>query len=321
MLKFVKPNAVLLMSERLIEDKIEENRYAYFDRAFIVTNDAGYHSLLTSAAEFFNDDSVGFFGDFIATKHIDYINSVQWGILEAFLRTAYERVSNGVCNIPHIVYDIYMNDTYRKYFPLMNFDKNILIENEDNMDKNTYDLLSFEDICNLDQDIALRHITVNIQLKCDRETHEHFFKNMDYRSCVSSQCNPERYIVPVEVINNGQFSVFKNACNTMYKVYKNLERDNYGVAKTLIPGSAERELIVEITLEHFISFMNRYVNQAMFMETMEVKTLCYLMFTLVKDTFGMFIGDKLDDILKFLAKDSDSIADALSVWNDLYYGI
>ena len=36
MLKFVKPNAVLLMSERLIEDKIEENRYAYFDRAFIV---------------------------------------------------------------------------------------------------------------------------------------------------------------------------------------------------------------------------------------------------------------------------------------------
>lgn len=317
MLKFVKPNAVLLMSERLIEDKIEETRYAYFDRAFIVTNDAGYHSLLKNAAEFFHDDAVEFFGDFIATKNIDYIISVQWGILEAFLRAAYDRVNNGVHNIPHIIYDIYMNPTYRKYFPFLNFDEQVLNDNEYYMDTNTYDLLSFEDICNLEQDIALKHITVNIQLKCDRETHDHFFKNMNYRSCVSSQCNPERYIVPVEVINNGQFSVFKNACNTMYKVYKNLEKENYGVAKTLIPGSAERELIVEITLEHFISFMNRYVNQAMFMETMEVKALCYLMCTLVKDTFGIFIGDKLDNILKFLAKDSNSIADALSVWNNL----
>lgn len=317
MLKFVKPNAVLLLSERIIEDNQPSQKYAHFDRAFIVTNEEGYDVLLKTASEIFKDESIEFFGDFVATKNIDYIVSVQWGILEAFLRSCYDQIINGVVNMPHIAYDIYMNDTYRKYFPFLNFDKKILNDMESQMHQSTYDLLSFEDICNLDPDIALRHITVNIQLKCDRETHEHFFKNMDYRSCVSSQCNPERYIVPVEVINNGQLSVFKNACNTMYKVYKNLEKDKYGVAKTLIPGSAERELIVEITLEHFIYFMNRYVNQAMFMETMEVKALCYLMCTLVKDTFGMFIGDNLDNILKFLAKDSDAIADALSVWNNL----
>ena len=317
MLKFVKPNAVLLMSERLIKDKIEESRYAYFDRAFIVTNDAGYHSLLKNAAEFFQDDSVEFFADFIATKNIDYIISVQWGILEAFLRIAYERVENGVHDIPHVVYDIYMNPTYRKYFPFLKFDETVLNDNEKHMDKNTYDLLSLDDVCNLDQEVALKHITVNIQLKCDRETYDHFFKNMNYRSCVSSQFNPERYIVPVEVIENGQFSGFRNACNNMYKVYKNIEKDHYSVAKTLVPGSAERELILEITLESFIGFVNRYVKQAMFIETTEVEVLVYLMCTLIKDTFGMFVGDQLDDITNFLAKDSDAIADALSVWNSL----
>jgi hypothetical protein len=53
------------------------------------------------------------------------------------------------------------------------------------------------------------------------------------------------------------------------------------------------------------------------METMEQKVLIYLTCVLIKDAFGVFLGDQLDDITNFLAKDSDAIADALSVWNNL----
>ena len=157
MLKFVKPNTVLLLSERIIEDNQPSQKYAYFDRAFIVTNEEGYDILLKTASEIFKDESIEFFGDFVATKNIDYIVSVQWGILEAFLRACYDQIVNGVVNMPHIAYDIYMNDTYRKYFPFLNFDEKILNDMESKMHQSTYDLLSYDDLCNVDQDIALFH--------------------------------------------------------------------------------------------------------------------------------------------------------------------
>ena len=317
MLKFVKPNTVLLFSERIIEDSQLTQKYARFDRVFIVTNEDGYDALLKTASDIFEDNTIEFFGDFVATKNIDYIVSVQWGILEAFLRACYDRIINGVVNIPHLAYDIYMNDVYRKYFPLLEFDQNILNEAEPKMHQSTYDLLSYADLCNIDQDIVLRHITVTLRYTCDRDTHQHLIKNMDYRSCVESSCNPTKYIVPVEVIQNGTFNTFKSACSNMYKVYQSLERENYGVAKTIIPGSSEHELTIEMTLENMIKFLNRYVNKSLFMETMEQKVLIYLTCVLIKDAFGVFVGDQLDDITKFLAKDSDAIADALSVWNSL----
>lgn len=317
MLQFVKPNTVLLLSERIIEDNQPSQKYAHFDRAFIVTNEEGYDVLLKTASEIFKDESIEFFGDFVATKNIDYIVSVQWGILEAFLRACYDQIINGVVNIPHIAYDIYMNDTYRKYFPFLNFDEKILNDMESQMHQSTYDLLSYDDLCNIDQDIALRHITVTLRYTCDRDTHQHLVKNMDYRSCVGFSCNPTKYIVPVEVIQNGTFNTFKSACNNMYKVYQSLERDNYGVAKTILPGSSEHELTIEMTLENIIKFLNRYVNKSLFVETMEQKVLIYLTCVLIKDAFGVFVGDQLDDITNFLAKDSNAIADALSVWNSL----
>lgn len=316
MLEFVKPNAVFLLKDRNLEEKSESTQYAYFDRAFIVTNESGYNNLLKHAELFFNDDVVEFFDDFIATKNIDYIISVQWGIFETFLRSVYDRISNGNKNIPHIVYDIYMNPTYRKYFPFLRFDEELLVKSEDKMDKNTYDLLSFEDICNLDTDIAIKHITAHIQITCDQYTFEHYFKNMNYKSCVQSICNPENVIVPVEVIENDLFKLFKNSYNASYKIYKELEKNNYEVAKTLIPGSAERQLIIEITLEELFAFMHKYETKELTMDTMEIKTLNYLMCDLISSVFNIFVLDRMDGVKALLASDSNKIADALSIWNN-----
>lgn len=317
MLEFVRPNIVLLFSERIIEDSQPAQQYARFDRAFIVTNEDGYDALLKTAAEIFKDNTIEFFGDFVATKNMDYIVSVQWGILEAFLKACYDQIINGVVNIPHLVYDIYMNDVYRKYFPLLDFDKNILNEMELKMHQDAYDLLSYDDLCNIDQDIALKHLTVTLRYTCDRDTHQHLVNNMDYRSYIDFSYNPTKYIVPVEIICNGTFNAFKSACNSIYKVYQSLEENNYSVAKTILPGSAEHELTIDMTLENLIKFLNRYVNKSLFIETMELKVLIYLTCVLVKDAFGVFIGDQLDNITQFLAKDSDAIADALSIWNNL----
>ena len=185
------------------------------------------------------------------------------------------------------------------------------------MDNNTYDLLSYEDVCNLDTEIASKHITMHIQINCSTHAYNHFFNNMDYKSCVSSNYNTERYIVPVEVIQDDMFKEFKTACRANYKIYKHFENIDYCFAKTIIEHCAERELIVEITIENFIKFIEKYLNNEITMDTMEIKCLTYLMCTLAKDIFGIFFNDKLSEMLSLLGKDANKIADALSIMNNL----
>ncbi len=317
MVQFTKPNAALIMSDHIMEEHNAKDKYAHFDRAFIVTDEKGCNNLLAHASEFFAKESLELFGDFIATKDMEYIVSVQWSILEAFLRSSIIHIKNGRKNIPHLVYDLLSNPTYKRYFHFVSCDDALLRNMEAHLDNNTYDLLSLEDICNLDTDIAIQHITIVIKINCDKETFNHFYNNMNYRSCIQSAYKADRMIVPMEVLNNNLLKEFKNACNNLNKIYKALEKDNYAAAQALLPGSTEREFTFEITIAEFINFANQYVNSFLEMSTMEIKCINYLMCSLITDTFSIFILDRLDDFKALLGKDANAIADAITTWNNV----
>ena len=313
MLHFIRPQVGLIHSN---EFKNQQHLFQYtqFDRAFIVTNQNGYENLLKHAEQFFANEAIEFFGNFVATEGLDYVISVQWGILETFIRIGVEQALTGVKNIPHLIYDILSNSDYRQLFPNITYSEQELHYIYNNLDDSSYDLLSYEDLYNLEPKTAVKHITTHVKIICDKKTAMFIQNNINFMSCIEYACTNDSVIIPSEILSETKLlKDFKKSCELMQKI-KNQFSGNFSMEEMLQPTLSAYEIVLEVTLEDWLLFFNKFVHGKLTMENIIVKIIMYDLLCLLQHTYGIFLVDQADSFQSLLNRDLDNILSAQNSW-------
>jgi hypothetical protein len=209
-----------------------------------------------------------------------------------------------------LLYDCCFNEKYAKICNIKN-----IVDNENLFDDYHYDLIADFEFALIPNSVLVKHICPVIRLEHNIYITDEIMKKMPYRMHLNENviCN-DTAIVPFHIAADPKWlKTFKKQQIEMHEYSKKMPKNTIPM---MYNYSLKKEMIFEVQLSELIKWLEHSTRFAAPEEFDYLYTL-YLIFDVVNGLYGKYIINELEKIRNNLAKFSNIVADANSVYAKL----